>query len=76
MSKDVKIIYAGDWEVLFVDGEQKAQGHSISIGDLADALGFQIEQFAVSNEGDKLLKVEGEFDYNLNYDQTTEKYCI
>lgn len=41
----IQLVVGDDWEGLYVNGELKTQGHSMSVRDVVEALGFSLQVF-------------------------------
>jgi hypothetical protein len=39
----------GDWEVLYVNGEKRSEGHSLRLDDVLDVLGIKVTQREISD---------------------------
>jgi hypothetical protein len=57
----------GDWEALYKDGKKVYENHRISKDDILDALGIEVENVDVPEEGDV------DYDENVNYFPDTLK---
>lgn len=57
---EVKIIHSDDWVALYVDGEVKAQGHSLPPRDVLAAVDIESTDHGVEQEYDeRVLAMEG-----------------
>lgn len=50
MARAVHVYLNDDWEGLYVDGDLKAQGHSLHTQDILDALGVSHEARSIEDE--------------------------
>ena len=44
----VNIVYADDWQGIYIDGKLKLEGHKIELFQFADIIGLELEEFEAS----------------------------